>query len=95
MLVRTTQERFELFHENNPQVYMALVALARELVAKGYQKIGIKMLFEVVRWQFMLATTDSSEFKLNNNYHSRYARIIMQKEPDLRGVFSLRGLKTH
>lgn len=87
-------ERFEAFHVANPWVYDALVTLAREMVARGRNRVGVKMLFEVLRWEWYRATADpSSEFKLNNNYTSRYARLIAECEPDLVGVFETRELK--
>lgn len=87
------EQRFKEFHAKNPQVYVSLVRLARQLKDRGHRKIGIKMLFEVVRWQTMLRT-EGDPFKLNNNYHSRYARKIMDQEPDLEGFFELRELKS-
>lgn len=81
----TNEEKFVQFHSENPQVYVELVRLAREARFKGKSRVGIKMLWEVVRWNLFISTVDSnSEFKLNNNYHSRYARMIMQLESDLR-----------
>ncbi len=82
------------FHKDNPEVYRKLVALARDLKARGHETVGIGMLFEVIRWQTAMQTTDmNSEFKLNNSYRSRYARAIMALEPDLDGIFNLRELK--
>lgn len=91
-LPMTLEERFEEFHDKNPHVYVALVKLARQLMARGHKKIGIAMLWEVLRWQSMLQT-EGDPFKLNNDYKSRYARLIMAIEPDLEGVFDLRELK--
>jgi hypothetical protein len=85
--------KFEEYHQANPQVYRELVQLAMQARRRGRRKIGIKMLFEVVRWNRFLQTADD-EFKLNNNYHSRYARLLMQREPKLRGIFNLRELKS-
>ncbi len=87
----TIQERFSAFHDANPWVYHALVRLARDQRLHG-RKVGMKMLFEVLRWQWMQQTTSEDEFKLNNNYHSRYARLIMERNPDLTGMFQLREL---
>lgn len=82
------------FHKDNPQVYTELVMLARDLKARGHETVGIGMLFEVVRWTRFTQTNDkNSDFKLNNNYRSRYARAIMDLEPDLEGIFNLRELK--
>jgi len=89
------QRSFLKFHGENPNVYDELVRLARAAVCKGKRKVGIKMLWEVLRWNVWLETTDDgSEFKLCNNYPSRYARLIMKQEKDLAGVFDLRELRS-
>jgi hypothetical protein len=91
----TIQDKFEEFHRLNPWVYWELVVLTRDLVQRGKRKIGIGMLFEVLRWQYIRSTIDpSSDFKLNNNYRSRYARLIEAQEPDLAGKFETRQLQT-
>lgn len=86
-------KRFREFDAKNPHVYPQLCKLARELKAQGHQKIGMQMLFEVIRWRSMLKTTDT-DFKLNNNYAGRYARKVMSENPDLDGIFETRTLKT-
>lgn len=80
------------FHRANPHVYDALVRLTRQAVSAGRTKVGIGMLFEVLRWEQFLVTSDP-DFKLNNNYRSRYARLIMEQEPDLAGIFEVRSLR--
>lgn len=84
------QERFERFHDENPQVYATLVKLARGYAARGERR-GIKHLWEVARYMRWLET-DGDPFKLNNDFTSRYARKIMAREPDLAGFFDLREL---
>jgi hypothetical protein len=49
------------------------------------------MLFEVLRWRSGMRT-GGDDFRLNNNYHALFARLIMQNEPDLAGLFELREL---
>ena len=44
-----------------------------------------------MRWNRFLR---NETYELNNNYHSRYARLIMQKEPGLAGIFDTRELKS-
>jgi hypothetical protein len=87
----TIREAFLRFHYENPHVYVQLTELARQARAAGTKKIGIGMLFEVLRWRHTLSTA-GDDFKLNNNYRSYYARMIMAKEPDLWGIFELRKL---
>jgi hypothetical protein len=91
----TIQTQFEKFHRDNPQVYRWLRKLALDLKARGYKVGGIKMLWEVLRWQTMMRTVDvSSDFKLNNNYSSRYARLLMENEEALKDFFEIREIRT-
>lgn len=85
---------FAEFHAKNPEVYAGLVRLARQAAARGREKIGIGMLFEVLRWEFWMVTDDPhSDWKLNNNYRSRFSRLIMEQEPDLAEIFEIRSLR--
>ena len=91
---KTIQQKFAEFHTANPWVYVELVKLARRAKGRGARKVGIGMLTEIVRWRRYIATQDfNSGFKINNNYRSRYVRMIEEREPDLRGLFETRELK--
>jgi hypothetical protein len=89
----TIQERFEQFHADNPHVYADLVMLARRAQRRGNSRIGIGMLFELVRWRRGYVSTGTG-FLLNNNFRSRYARLISEQEPDLAGMFETRELRS-
>lgn len=90
---RRIDDRFNEFHDRNPHVYEELVRLARRARDRGHRRIGIELLFAVIRWERMMHTTDPTGFKLNDHYTSRYARLIMEREPDLDGMFRLRKLR--
>lgn len=91
--MRDLDRDFAEFHAENPHVYDALVALARQAKARGHRALGIGMLWEVLRWNRLFDTRrDAEGFKLNNNLRSRYAREIHAREPDLAGIFHLRDL---
>ena len=91
---RTIQDRFWEFHRNNPHVYTELVKLTRQLVARGFTKVGMRMLWEVLRWNTMMKTIHlEGDYKLNDIYFSRYARLIMEQEPDLAGIYETRRLR--
>jgi hypothetical protein len=87
----TIEQAFWRFHTENPQVYRELVVLARRARSRGVDRLGIGMLFEVLRWRHTLRT-GGDEFKLNNNYRSYYSRLIMLTEADLTDVFETRRL---
>lgn len=92
----TIDGRFREFHAKNPIVYSTLVRLARSAIARGKSKLGIGFLWERMRWELWIetATADEDDFHLNNNFRSRYARLIMEKERDLDGIFETRELKS-
>ncbi len=76
----TIQERFESFHSQNGWVYRAFESLAEAWIAKGHRRIGMKMLGEVVRWQY--GQTVGDHFKINNSYLSRYSRLLLEDHPE-------------
>ena len=91
----TWQERFEAFHSKNPHVYTILVDLAREAKRRGHARMGLELLYCIARWERRFETTDaSSSFKINDAYASRYARLIMEQEPDLVEFFPIRRLRS-
>ena len=86
----TLEQRFAAFHEANPHVYRRLRDLAVAAARRG-RRMGIKALFEVLRWQYAMQTDDpSSEYKLNNSYTSFYARLLMEREAELQNYFETR-----
>lgn len=91
----TIQERFERFDRENPLVWETLVRLAFEAQAAGARKLGIRTLWEVMRWHVFLLTRDPSGLKLNDHYHSRYVRKLVDEYPDEfgNGFFELRTLR--
>lgn len=90
---RSIQEQFEDFHRANPMVYRTLVMLARQWKHKHRDtRLGISMLWERARWELHVPTS-GSPFRLNNDFRSRYARLIAESEPDLAGLFETRRLR--
>lgn len=86
------EQAFWEFHSANPKVYSLLVKFAHQWRQKrGDQAmLGISELFERVRWEVALATVEDENFKLNNNHRAFYARLIMDRHPELDGIFRLR-----
>lgn len=84
--------QFKQFHAENPHVFDELLKLSRDLRSRGFRHYSIKTLFEVVRWHRSLETTGDI-FKLNNNYHAYYARLLMRVDEKLDGFFRTRDSK--
>ena len=89
-----TAEKFTKFHSDNPQVLESLVSKARTLKGMGHRRAGMKMLFELLRWDYLMTTETNEPFKLNNNYTAYYARLIENNCPDLKDFFAKRKAKS-
>jgi hypothetical protein len=87
-------EKFNAFHAANPMVYKALVTLARRMKQRGITHLGMVNLYEVMRWEWSLATSDPDGWRCNNNHRAYYARMITDREPDLRGMFETRQTRS-
>src|SRR4051794_23309818 len=78
------EKQFAAFHRANPHVYRALETRALELMRVASPKrIGIRMLWEVMRYDLTLQTTRSGGFKLNDHCCPLYARLLLFHFPDL------------
>lgn len=89
----TLQQKFEKYHQDNPHVLSTLINMTDDAIAKGHNRLGMDLLFNVLRWESMISTR-GDEYKINNSYSSRYVRLIEELRPDLIGVFSKRELRS-
>lgn len=89
----TIQERFEQFHQSNPWIYTALESLTAGWLAKGHTRVGVKQMVEVVRWQYGLQSTGDRGFRVNNDFTSRYARLLVENHPAWADAIETRCLR--
>ncbi|WP_370246933.1 hypothetical protein [Nocardioides sp.] len=88
----TIQERFDAWSEANPWVLPALERLAGRWLDAGHDRLGMKQLWERLRWEYGATTGDT--FKANNNYTSRAARALIERRPDLAPALRTRELRS-
>lgn len=90
------EQDFLDFHAANPHVYERLRDIARQMRQSGRRHFGIRVIWERLRWMVMFETQDPNvELKLNDHYTRHYARLLMEREPDLRDVFEVRDRPVH
>lgn len=87
----TLQERFDRWVAENPHIIEHFRRFAREVKRSGAQHYGIKAIAERVRWHVRIEK-GVEEFKLNNSYLSRVARLLVERDPTLTGMFAFRKL---
>lgn len=85
------QERYEAWIALNPWVLDVLEVLVARWLAKGHRKVGIKQMWEVVRWQYGETTGDT--FRANNNFHARAARDLIARHPEWAEAIETRSLR--
>jgi hypothetical protein len=91
----TIRERFEAFHAANPQVFEHLVKLTQEQFLRGRERTGLKALWEQLRWHIAIGNLKVvGEYQLNNDFTSRYVRLLIEKYPAYRGLFEQRHLRS-
>src|SRR5262245_52039870 len=78
------------FHTGHPEVYRLLETLALELAHQG-RKFGVKRIYEDARWDYKLPGSDR-EFKLSNSYTAYYARLLLERNPGLKGKLTIKTL---
>ncbi len=93
-LFQTTRidSEFEKFHKDNPKVMELFLKFAKQAKEAGRERMGAKAIIERIRWHTSVDTI-GSEFKCNNSYTSRYARLAIKENPELAGLFTLRELR--
>jgi len=88
--MKDIQFQFEQFHAENPLILTTLEELADRWL-RVRQVVGMKMLWEVLRWNVGIRT-NGDPYKLNNNFTSRYAREILRRHPEWDGRIKTRAL---
>jgi hypothetical protein len=84
---------FEKFHAENPQIFDLFRAFCEDARRAGRGRYGSKAIVERIRWHVEVETRGDA-FKLNNNYTSCYARLLLQEDPSFATFFQLRGVSS-
>ena len=90
---QTLDERFAEYHAKNPAVFELFKKFAGMARDSGRTHFSAKAIMERVRWEICFASRDRRNFKVNNNYTSRYARLLVSECPEFRGFFEMRELR--
>jgi hypothetical protein len=88
----TIDDKFRAFHDANPWLADELEKLADVEYRHGDGRIGIKYLIEVLRWNYRRATT-GQPFRIDNDFTSRYARLLVDRRPEFANLFETRTLR--
>ena len=87
-----TKTDFEKYDTEHPEIWRQFKAITFRLINKGIKHYGAKAVFEVIRWERIIAYSES-EFKVNNNYTKDYSRKFMRLYPEHKEFFETRKAK--
>ena len=85
------KEWFELYNEENPQIYELFKRYSLSAIERGHKNLSAEFIFNVIRWETSMKTSD--DFKINNNAKPYYARKFMKEYPQYNGFFRKRHSK--
>lgn len=81
----TISEQFHAFDAQHPWVYRALEQLVVQRLSDGAKRVGMKALFEALRWRHPRGVKG-----LNNNYTALYARRLLAEHPEWASAIEVR-----
>jgi hypothetical protein len=87
------EAKYLAHREAHPEVFDKLVALARRAKDRGWKRIGMRMLWETLRWTTGPTEKDREGFAWNDHLAPYYSREIVRTCPDLASMFEIRGAR--
>jgi hypothetical protein len=87
------EKEFRRYHRDNPQVLKALAKLCIRLYTKGLpadfllgklgsrNRLSVKMLYEIVRYQTLVKTKGQGKWQMPNAHTAYYAVLLMRIFP--------------
>lgn len=92
---RSIEERFNEWLRTplGLRVFAECLRRARSARDAGVRRLGMRCIWESVRFDFTVQGRDRDGWKCNDHYHSRMARLLMEQDPSLEGLFETRELR--
>lgn len=91
---KTIDESFFEFHKSCPLIFDLFYTYAKEVMDAGIKHYSMDAVMHRVRWHLSIETKGDDGFKINNNYSSRYSRLLTKFHPEFKQFFRKRKLKT-
>ena len=82
-----TQENFNKYHKNNPEIYDLFVKFTKMATLRK-QYYSAKAIFHRIRWESMIS--GEGDYKIDDGWISHYARKFMDDFPQHSGFFKTR-----
>ena len=99
---KSIQEAFEQFHSDNPAIFAVIVKEADTRFRKK-EKFSVKRIVNDLRWDKQIKTKETNlfevegqikNFKIGDQYISRYARLLVSKYPHMAEYIEMRRIRS-
>lgn len=84
--------QFAVFHEAHPELYKEFVKRTFALINRGKTHYSADAILHIVRYHSEVDGRNMEEYKINNNYSSRYARLFIKDHPAHEDFFKTRKI---
>lgn len=86
-------ERFRAFDREHPEVFRLFRQYAEHIRANGHDRYSADAILHRIRWHYHIERGER-DFTINNDFSSRYARLLMEVDPSFVGFFEVRELRS-
>lgn len=96
------QTAFETFHRAHPEIFLMIVKEADRAIRMKKKKFSVKAIGNYIRWNVFIESEqetlfnkkgDKTQFKLNDAFFSRYARLLIITYPHMKDFIEMRDLR--
>lgn len=96
------QNAFEAFHKSHPEIFLMIVKEADRAIRAKKKRFSVKAIGNYIRWNVFIESEqetlfnkrgDKIQFKLNDAFFSRYARLLIITYPHMEGFIEMRDLR--
>lgn len=89
----TIQERFELYDQAHPEVWELFCEFAEMARRRGRSRYSARAILQRIRWEREIEQEADEPFKISNLWSSRYARKLLESDPERwAGFFEFRPI---
>ena len=86
-------ERFREFDREHPEVFRLFREYAEQIRWRGFERYSADAILHRIRWWHHVDRCNR-EFKINDHFSSRYARLLMMVDGSFAGFFETRELRS-
>ncbi len=87
---KSSRERFESFHAENPDIYQLFRKFTFQAIEAGREHFSGRTIAERIRWYTQVETGDPTGFKLNDHWAPYYVRLFIDEFPEHADFFETR-----